>query len=47
MGIYLQVQKSVVHNFFADSAKYLSTATVHSSNGIKSFFYSNNDEDYF
>ena len=47
MGIYLQVQKTVVHNFFADSAKYLSTATVHSSNGIKSFFYSNNDDDFF
>ena len=33
--------------FFADSAKYVSTATVHSSNGIKSFFYSNNDDDLF
>ena len=33
--------------FFADSAKYVSTATVHSSNGIKSFFYSNNDDDFF
>ena len=32
--------------FFADSAKYVSTATVHSSNGIKSFFYSNNDDDF-
>ena len=39
MGIYLLVQKTVVHNFFADSAKYISVATVHSSNGIKSFFY--------
>ena len=47
MGIYLQVEKTVVHNFFADSAKYLSNATVHSSNGIKSFFYSNNDDDFF
>ena len=33
--------------FFADSAKYVSTATVLSSNGIKSFFYSNNDDDFF
>ena len=47
MGIYLQFQKTVVHNFFADSVKYVSTATVHSSNGIKSFFYSNNDDDLF
>ena len=47
MGIYLLVQKTVVHNFFADSAKYLSNATVHSSNGIKSFFYSNNDDEFF
>ena len=47
MGIYLLVQKTVVHNFFADSAKYVSTSTVHSSNGIKSFFYSNNDDDFF
>ena len=47
MGIYLLVQKTVVHNSFADSAKYVSTATVDSSNGIKSFFYSNNDDDFF
>ena len=47
MGIYLQVQKTVVRNFFADSTKYFSNATVHSSNGIKSFFYSNNDDDFF
>ena len=47
MGIYLLVQKTVVQNFFADSVKYVSTATVHSSNGIKSFFYSNNDDDLF
>ena len=31
--------------FFADSAKYVSNATVHSSNGIKSFFYSNDQDD--
>ena len=47
MGIYLLVQKTVVHNSCADSAKYVSTCTVHSSNGIKSFFYSNNDDDFF
>ena len=47
MGIYLLVQKTVVHSFFEDSVKYGSTATVHSSNGIKSFFYSNNDDDLF
>ena len=47
MGIYLLVQKTVVHNFFADSAMYVSTATVHSSNGIKSLFYSNIDDDFF
>ena len=33
--------------FFADSAKYVSIATVHSWNGIKPFFYSNNDDDFF
>ena len=32
--------------FFIDSAKYVSTATVHSSKGIKSFFYWNNDDDF-
>ena len=47
MGIYLLVQKTVVHNSCADSAKYVSTCTVHISNGIKSFFYSNNDDDFF
>ena len=47
MGIYLLVQKTVVHNSFADSAKYVSTCTVHSSNRVKSFFYSNNDDDLF
>ena len=30
MGIYLLVQKTVVHKFLADSAKYVSTDTVHS-----------------
>ena len=44
--IDLLLKKTVVQNFFADSAKYVSTATVHSSNGIKSFFYSNNDDDF-
>ena len=47
MGIYLLVQKTVVHNFFEDSVKYGSTATVDSSNGIKSFLYSNNDDNLF
>ena len=39
--------KHYCSQFFADSAKFVSTATVHSSNGIKSFFYSNNDDDFF
>ena len=39
--------KEYCSQFFADSAKYVSTATVHSSNGIKSFFYSNNDDGFF
>ena len=47
MTIDLLVQKTVVHHFFADSAKYVSIATVHSWNGIKPFFYSNNDDDFF
>ena len=50
MRIDLLVQKTVVDSakyVFADSAKYVSIATVHSSNGIKPFFYSNNDEDFF
>ena len=40
-------QKDCCSQFFADSAKYVSTSTVDSSNGIKSFFYSNNDDDFF
>ena len=39
--------KDYCSQFFADSVKFVSTATVHSSNGIKSFFYSNNDDDFF
>ena len=39
--------KDYCSQFFAYSAKYVSTATVHSLNGIKSFFYSNNDDDFF
>ena len=39
--------KHYCSQFFADSTKFVSTATVHSSNGIKSFFYSNNDDDFF
>ena len=36
--IDLLVQKSGCSNFFADSAKYVSNATVHSSNEIKPFY---------
>ena len=32
--------------FFAGSGKYVSNAKVHSSDGIKPFFYSNNDYDF-
>ena len=39
--------KDCCSQLFADSAKYVSIATVHSSNGIKPFFYSNNDDDFF
>ena len=39
--------KDYCSQFFKDSAKYVSTATVHSSKGIKSFFYSNNGDDFF
>ena len=38
--------KDYCSQFLADSAKFVSTATVYSSNGIKSFFYSNNDDDF-
>ena len=46
MGINLLVQNTIVHNFLRIPQS-TSTATVHSSNGIKSFFYSNNDGDFF
>ena len=39
--------KDYCSQFFADSAKYVSTATVLSSNGIKLFLFSDNDDDYF
>ena len=39
------LEKKILFTSFADYAKYVSNATVHSSNGIKSFFYSN-DQDY-
>ena len=39
-------QKDCCSQFFADSGKYVSIATVHSSNGVKSFFYLNNDDDF-
>ena len=45
MRIDLLMKKTVFHKFFADSAKYVSIATVHTSNGIKPFFYSNNKDD--
>ena len=38
--------KDCCSQFFAGSAKYVSDATVHSSDGIKPFFYSNNDHDF-
>ena len=47
MTIDLMMENTVVHNFFADSAKYISNATVQSWNGIKPFLYSNNDVDFF
>ena len=40
-------QKTVVHIFFQNSAKYVSNATVHSSNGIKPFFHINTDDHLF
>ena len=36
--------KDCSSQFFADSANYVSKATVHSSHGIKPFFFSNNDD---
>ena len=39
--------KDCCSQFFADSGKYVSIATLQSSNGIKTFFYSNNDDDFF
>ena len=47
MTIDLLVQKTVVHKFFTDSAKYVSNETVQSWNGIKPFFYWNNNVDFF
>ena len=43
MTIDLLVEKTDVHNFFADSTKYVSNATVRSCNGIKPFLHSSND----
>ena len=40
MTIDLLVQKTVVHNFLRIPQSTFATATVHSSNGIKPFFYS-------
>ena len=47
MTIHFLGQNAVVHNFFADSAKYVSIATLQSSNGIKPFLYSNKVDDFF
>ena len=47
MRIDFLVQKAVVHNFLANSAKYVSIIAVHISNGIKPFFWSNNDDHFF
>ena len=47
MAIDLMLQKTVVHNFLRIPQKYVSIATVQSWNGIKPFFYSNNDDDFF
>ena len=38
--------KDCCSQFFAGSAKYVSNAKVHSSHGIKPFFYKNNDHDF-
>ena len=40
-------RKDYCSQFFADSVNYVSIATVHSSNEIKSFFYSSNEDDFF
>ena len=39
--------KRLMFTIFADCAKYVSNATVHNWNGIKPFFYSNNDVVFF
>ena len=43
--IDLLLEKKYCPQFFADSVKHVSNATVHSSNGIKLFFYSNDQDD--
>ena len=40
MTIDLLEEKTIVHNFLRVTQKYVSNATVRSSNGIKLFFYS-------
>ena len=45
--IDLLVDKTVVHYFLADSAKYVSNDTLHSLNGINPFFNSNIDDPVF
>ena len=46
MTIDLLEQKTVVHNFLRVLQSTFPRATVHSSDGIKPFFYSNNDHDF-
>ena len=46
MTIDLLEQKTVVHNFLRVPQSTFSNAKVHSSDGIKPFFYSNNDHDF-
>ena len=45
MTIDLLEEKTVFSQFIAGSIQYVSNATLHSSDGIKPFFYSNNDHD--
>ena len=47
MMIDLLVQKTVVHNFLRIPQSTFYIATVHSWYGIKPFFYSKNDDDFF
>ena len=46
MWIDFPVQKAILHNF-CEFTKYVSNAILQSSNGIKPFFSSNHDDDFF